>query len=478
MAAMNQPAPEMDTSLGDRFPRTQQQMSELRAAGATAAKRMLAFIDASPTPFHAVEKIAAQLREDGFQQLSERDAWGLMPGYRRFVIRDGSTIIAFVVGKRSPAEAGFRIIGAHTDSPNLRVKPQPAVTRKGYLQLGVEVYGGALLSTWLDRDLSIAGRLMVQSDGQLATRLVDLRRPVARVSNVAIHLNRKVNQDGLVLNKQRHMVPIIGLGDDDFDIMAELAGSLGLGSGEIVGSDLSLYDTQKGSLGGLKEEFVFSPRLDNLASCHAATEAICGTPDNLESTAVIALYDHEECGSRSAVGAASNVLRDVLDRIAIAYPGEQAQAFSRAMASSLLVSADMAHAIHPNYADKHDSKHAPQLNRGLVIKSNSNQAYTSNSVTGARFAKLCAEAGFEAQHFVSRSDLPCGSTIGPITAAKLGVQSVDVGAPMLSMHSCREVAGSLDVHLMLQTFNKCLAGDAQQRPEPVPPAPVSTKVVT
>lgn len=442
----------MCTDLGERYPRSQEEMTKLKAEGVAAAKRMLGFIDASPTPFHAAANIASQLREDGFEELDEREAWTLAPGDRRYMIREGSTVIAFVVGSRAPADAGYRIIGAHTDSPNLRIKPHGERVKKGYLQLGVEVYGGVLLATWLDRDLSIAGRVLHRDkNGELAAQLVDLRRPVARVSNLAIHLNRKVNSDGMLLNKQKHMVPMIGLGKS-VDLRGELAEQLGVTEEAIVSYDLGLYDTQKGSLGGLDDEYVFSARLDNLASSYAAVEALCGTADGLAATAVIALYDHEECGSQSAVGAAGTALRDVLMRIAIAYPEGQVQAFPRAIANSLLISADMAHAIHPNYDDKHDGEHQPMLNRGMVIKTNVNQRYATNAATAAAFEAMCREVGYEVQHYVNRSDLPCGSTIGPITAAELGIRTVDVGAAMLSMHSCREMAGTLDVHLSIQTM--------------------------
>jgi aspartyl aminopeptidase len=445
---------EKNTTLGARFPRDESQMKQLRSNGVAAAKRMLGFIDASPTPYHAAANVARQLHEDGFEELLETDAWTLKPGDRRYVVREAGSLIAFVVGRKPPAEEGFRIIGAHTDSPNLRVKPNPTVSKRGYVQVGVEIYGGVLLSTWLDRDLSIAGRVSYRSKGGLSSALVDLKRPIGRVSNLAIHLNRKVNSDGLVLNKQRHMVPHIGLEGGELDLQQELAAQLAVPADDILGYDLCFYDTQKGTIGGLNDEFVYSARLDNLASCHAATEALCGIPDELGPTAVIALYDHEEVGSRSAVGAASTVLRDTLTRISLAYPEGQVQAFPRAIAASVLVSADMAHAVHPNYADKHEAEHAPQLNRGMVIKRNVNQAYATSGETAALFETLCNEAGFEPQHFVTRSDMPCGSTIGPITAARLGVKTVDVGAPQLSMHSCRELCGTLDVHLMVQTFQQ------------------------
>ena len=448
---------DLDKSLGDAFGKTAEQIQRLKGERVAAAKRMIRFIDASPTPYHAVSKVAAQLQEDGFSQLKEEDAWTIEPGARRYVIRGDSTIVAFQVGTKSPAAAGYRILGAHTDSPALRVKPKPEVTSAGHLQLGVEVYGGVLLSTWLDRDLSIAGRVMVQRAGGIAGELVDLRGPVARISNLAIHLDRKVNGDGLKLNEQKHLLPTIALNSNDtsaIDIKAVLAEELGVAASTILGHDLVLYDTQKGSLGGLNDELVMSARLDNLASCFAATEALCGASDSVPQTAMMVLYDHEECGSRSAVGAAGNFLRDVALRISVAYPDGQVQASSRAMARSLLVSADMAHAVHPSYADKHDAQHAPRLNRGLVIKHNANQSYATSGATAAEFAALCREIGFAPQEFVVRSDLPCGSTIGPIASANLGIRAVDVGAPMLSMHSCREVAGTLDVHLALATYQQ------------------------
>jgi aspartyl aminopeptidase len=448
---------ELDKSLGEPFARTSEQMQKLRSDGVAAAKRMIGFIDASPTPYHAVANVAAQLEEDGFVALREEDAWTIEPGARRYVVRGESTIIAFQVGTKSPAEAGYRIIGAHTDSPTLRVKPRPEISSVGHHQLGVEVYGGVLLSTWLDRDLSIAGRVHLLRNGNVVSQLVDLRQPVARISNLAIHLDRKVNTDGLKLNEQKHLAPTIALSSPDcdaIDIKSVLGDELRIAKDSILGHDMVLYDTQKGSLGGLHDELVYSARLDNLASCFAATEALCGAPDAVDATAVMVLYDHEECGSRSAIGAGSNFLRDVLMRIAVAYPDGQVQAISRAMARSLLVSADMAHAVHPNHSDKHDAQHAPRINRGLVLKYNANQSYTTSGATAAQFGALCREVGFVPQEFVVRSDLPCGSTIGPIASANLGMKAVDVGAPMLSMHSCREVAGTLDVHLAQATYQQ------------------------
>jgi aspartyl aminopeptidase len=431
-------------------------MARLRRQGEAAARDLCAFLDRSPTPFHAAREAASRLEAAGFRAISEADAWTLAPGDRAYVVRGGSTLVAFVAGTESPATGGFRMIGAHTDSPNLRVKPNADLSRSGYQQIGVEVYGGVLLSTWLDRDLSLAGRVLLRGAQGVEARLCDLSRPVARVPNLAIHLNRGVNRDGLVLNEQKHLVPVVGLGKEAA-LRAALARALAVAEDQILGYDLALYDTEKATIGGLDGEFVFSARLDNLASCHAATTALAAAAASPSpATRLIALYDHEECGSRSAVGAAGSVLRDTVTRIVEAHADRQPQALARAMARSLLVSADMAHGIHPNYPDQHEPHHAPQVNRGLVIKSNVNQSYATDGLTAARFELSCEEAGFSPQRFVVRSDLPCGSTIGPITAAALGVATVDVGAPMLSMHSCREMCGTLDVHLAIAAFERAL----------------------
>jgi aspartyl aminopeptidase len=445
------------TDLGERFPRSREEMSLLRARGAEAARDLCAFLDRSPTPFHAVREVVARLEAVGFRELSERDAWSIAPGDRRYVIRGGGTIIAFVAGGESPATGGFRMIGAHTDSPNLRVKPNADASVRGFQQVGVEVYGGVLHSTWLDRDLSIAGRVLVRGKDGLEARLVDLVRPVARVPNLAIHLNRGVNTDGLVINAQKHLSPVLGIGKETA-LRAALARALEIAADSIVGHDLSLYDTEKAAIAGLEGEFVFSARLDNLGSCHAAAAALAAVTAPSAATRLIALYDHEECGSKSAVGAAGSVLRDTVARILDAHQDRQPQALGRAMARSWLVSADMAHGVHPNYPDQHEPQHAPMINRGMVIKSNANQSYATDGASAAAFELWCNEAGFSPQKFVVRSDLPCGSTIGPITAAELGVSTVDVGAPMLSMHSCREMCGTLDVHLAIEAFKAALGG--------------------
>lgn len=440
------------TDLGERFPKSREEMDALRASGVREAKDLGELIDRSPTPFHAAAEVASRLKAAGFQELSEREPWVVAPGDRRFFVRGGSTIVAFVAGSEPPAKAGFKVIGAHTDSPGFRLKPLPDVNSRGYQQLGVEVYGGVLFTTWLDRDLSIAGRVLFDRGGSIEARLVDLVRPVARIPNLAIHLNRQVNTEGLVLNAQKHLVPLVGLGKEAV-LKSVIARELGEKAEALAGFDLCLYDTAKASVGGLENEFIFTARLDNLGSSHAAMRALIKAADTATpATRVIVLYDHEECGSRSFVGAGGPVLRDTLERLVDALPDGKGQGLARAVAGSFLISADMAHAVHPNYADQHEPLHAPQLNRGLVIKSNSNQSYATDGASGAVFEALCRKVGYSPQRFVTRSDLPCGSTIGPITAAKLGIPTVDVGAPMLSMHSCREMAGTLDVHLAIETY--------------------------
>ncbi len=420
-----------------------------------SAEDLCGFIDRSPTPHHAVLEVVRRLEEAGFTGLPEREAWTLAPGDKRWVVRGGTTVLAFVVGTEPPSAKGFRMIGAHTDSPNLRVKPRPDVSKVGYRQVGVEIYGGVLLSTWLDRDLSLAGRVSLARGKRVESKLLRFARPIARVPNVAIHLNRNVNTEGLVLNTQKHMAPVIGLGEAD--LRAEIAKELGEDEKDVAGLDLMFFDTAPSTLGGAAREFVYAPRLDNLASCHAATEALVeASRAPSPATRLIVLYDHEECGSRSAVGAQGTVLKDTLARIVEAYPAKEAQAFERAMRSSFLVSADMAHAVHPNYEGQHEPEHQPRFGGGLVVKTNANQSYATNGETAARFVAACREAGYAPQEFVVRTDLPCGSTIGSITAALLGVDTVDVGAPMLSMHSCREMAGTRDVSMAIAAYASAL----------------------
>jgi aspartyl aminopeptidase len=418
---------------------------------------LIAYIDRSPTPYHAVAETRARLVAAGYEPLNEDAVWELAAGDRRFVVRNDGSLVAFEVGSTSPADAGFRIVGAHTDSPNLRLKPLADVRAHGYQQLAVEPYGGLLLHTWLDRDLSLAGRVTLRGENGLESVLVDFERPLLRVPSLAIHLFRELREEGLKLNLQTHSLPLLGLGDaPQFQelLLTQLQAQGVGGAPQVLAFDLMTYDTQPSAVSGSRDEFLHAPRLDNLASCHAGLSALLGahTDEIPAFTRVLALYDHEEVGSRSAAGAAGPVLEHALSRILSACASGGGQELERALAQSTLVSADMAHAVHPNYADRHEPGHRPLIGGGPVIKTNANQAYATDAATSGMFAALCEEAGVTPQYFVSRSDLGCGSTIGPITAARLGVRTVDVGNPMLSMHSCREMAGTADVAPMIDVL--------------------------
>ena len=413
------------------------------------AQDLLDYLDASPTPFHAVAQAVERLELHGYRPLDESQPWSTAPEDKLYVVRGGGSLAAFHVGSVPPSTAGFRLIGAHTDSPNLRVKPNPELKNVGYGQLGVEPYGGVLLHTWLDRDLSLAGRVLL-ADG--SAHLVDFRRALLRVPSLAIHLNRNVNTEGLKLNAQKHMAPIVGLSDlSETDLRRLVAAELdGAEARDIVAWDLMAYDVQPAALSGPGHEFIHAARIDNLASCHAAVTALIASQKDAEVTRGIVLYDHEEVGSRSAQGAASDFLRSSLQRLS----GDSAEDYHRAVAQSFLISADMAHAVHPNYADAHEPEHQPLLGAGPVVKINVNQAYATDGESWASFERWAREAGVDTQRFVVRSDLGCGSTIGPITAAELGIRTVDAGNPMLSMHSCREVAATADVPKMIDVM-KC-----------------------
>jgi aspartyl aminopeptidase len=425
------------------------------------ARSLLGFIQAAPSPHHAVQHAASRLLGAGFSPLDEAESWQLRPGARHFVCRGGTSLAAFVVGQEPAQHSGFRLIGAHTDSPNLRLRPRPEQDQSGYRQLGVEVYGGVLWSTWLDRDLSIAGRVVLDAGG--GSRLVDFGRPLLRIPNVAIHLNRTVNVEGLILNPQRHLTPILGLSSKTAPSVRELlAAELGR-TGEaakperILSWDLSLYDCQPGVLSGPNQEFVQAARLDNLASCHAAIEALRDAPAEHPATRAAVLFDHEEVGSVSGQGADSSFLPQLLQRICLTTPDAAPDSFARACVRSFLISADMAHAVHPNYPEKHESQHMPLLGGGPVLKTNVNQSYATDAESAARFSELCRAAETPLQHFVSRADQACGSTIGPITAAQLGIRTVDVGSPLLSMHSIREMASAADVDAFLRVCRQFFA---------------------
>ncbi len=423
---------------------------------------LLRFIDESPTPFHAVNELSQMLEDAGFECIREEDAWALKAGGRYYLTRNDSSLIAFSMGTKPVEQTGFNIIGAHTDSPNLRLKPNPVYENAGYVQLGVEVYGGALLGTWTDRDLGLAGRLIVSSKrGGTDSKRIKIDRPILRIPQLAIHLNRNVNEKGLQLNAQQHLPPVFRLVENgkkvDQAFREFIAKETGVKPAEIIGMDLMLHDTQPSAIGGIEDEFVFAPRLDNLASCHAATLALIEAPKRSSATRVLVFYDNEEVGSETAQGGASPFLKDTLERMTF-NADDPREACMRAVARSLFISADMAHAVHPNYAEMHDTRHWPKLNAGPVIKTNAGQRYATDGETGAQFARLCQKAGVPVQQFAMRSDLRCGSTIGPITAANLGIRTVDIGNPMLSMHSIREMAGTKDHPALIRVFNEFFKG--------------------
>ena len=421
------------------------------------ADALLKFIDAAPSPLHAAAKVAGQLRAAGYRRLDEGGEWRLQPGDKVFCRRGGSLI---AMDYARPAEAcGLRMVAAHTDSPGLTLKPNAAVTREGYAQLAAEVYGGALLNPWFDRGLGIAGRVIFQTAaGAVARRLINIARPVAVIPSLAIHLDRAANTNRTI-NKQNDLPAVLGLAGensiattDDLHnfLIAELHRQYAdedLRATEILAHDLWLYDVQPGARAGVNGEFIHSARLDNLLSCYAGTAALLAA--KAATNKVLILTDYEEVGSVSAGGAAGAWAHSVVAR----FCGGPA-AMARAMHRSMLISADNAHGVHPNYAAMHEPAHKPRLNAGVVIKINGNQRYATDAETAAVFKQICARRGLPVQYFVTRSDLACGSTIGPIVAANLGVRAIDVGAPQLAMHSVRELAGAYDVPVLADALGE------------------------
>ncbi|MCW2522310.1 MAG: aminopeptidase, partial [Frankiales bacterium] len=405
-----------------------------------AVASLAAFITASPSSYHAVAEAARRLSEAGFSPLDERQAWPDGPG-RRFVVRDGA-VIAWVQPVAATATTPFRIIGAHTDSPSFKLKPNPDTGRHGWQQAGVEVYGAPLFNSWLDRDLEFAGRLVTR-DG--ASHLIRTG-PVLRFPQLAVHLDRAVNSEGLKLDPQRHLHPVVGLDSGD-GILAALAAPAGLDPAEVIGHDIVVADTAAPAVIGLRGELLAAGRMDNLTSVDAGLSAIIDAAAELaaaedagQSIAVFAAFDHEEVGSATTSGASGPFLADVLSRIGAGLDASESERF-RAFAGSWCLSADAGHAVHPNYADRHDPANHPLPNGGPLLKLNANQRYASDGLGTAEWARACEQAGVPFQPFVSNNALPCGSTIGPLTATRLGIRTIDVGLPVLSMHSARELCG-------------------------------------
>ncbi|CAL5202830.1 unnamed protein product [Lathyrus oleraceus] len=456
---------------------------------------LINFLNASPTAFHAVDEAKKQLQAAGYQQISEKEVWELKAGHKYFFTRNHSTIVAFAVGKRYVAGNGFHIVGAHTDSPSLKLKPVSKVVKGGILEVGVQTYGGGLWHTWFDRDLTVAGRVILKRENagsvSYSHRLVRIEEPIMRVPTLAIHLDRGVN-DGFKVNTQTHLLPILATslkaevnkvssengsvesgkqndGKKENDktgssntkhhpiLLQLLASKLECEPDDICDFELQACDTQPSLIAGAAKEFVFSGRLDNLCMSFCSLKALIdatSSDSNLEEEPgirMVALFDHEECGSNSAQGAGSPVVLDALSRITYSF-SPNSKLLEKAVQKSFLVSADMAHALHPNYMDRHEENHQPKLHGGLVIKQNANQRYATNAVTSFIFREIASKHNLPVQDFVVRNDMACGSTIGPILASGIGIRTVDVGAPQLSMHSIREMCAVDDVKYSYEHF--------------------------
>ncbi|WP_309066713.1 M18 family aminopeptidase [Microbacterium sp.] len=414
------------------------------------------FVAASPSSYHAAEEVARRLEHAGFTRLDETAAWPQQPGGRFVVLRDGAAI-AWAVPTDAVPTTPVHVLGAHTDSPGFKLKPRPTTGAKGWLQAAVEVYGGPLLNSWLDRELRLAGRLAL-ADGRVVLAATG---PLLRLPQLAIHLDRGVN-DGLALDKQTGTQPVWGLGDpESADLLAELAAEAAVDPAEIRGFDVVVADAARGAVFGKDGAFFASGRLDDLASVHAGVGALIeATTRRGAGGAVIpmlAAFDHEELGSESRSGAAGPFLEDVLERV---YDGLGADASDRrrAYASSWCLSSDVGHSVHPNYVHRHDPVVQPVLGSGPILKINANQRYATDAVGAAAWAGWCEAAGVSSQEFVSNNTVPCGSTIGPLTATRLGIRTVDVGIPILSMHSARELAGVSDLYDLSRVARTFFAG--------------------
>ncbi|MEV8288155.1 M18 family aminopeptidase [Streptomyces niveus] len=418
---------------------------------------LMTFLAASPTPYHAVANAAERLEKAGFRQVQETDAWEGTTG-GKYVLRGGA-LIAWYVPEGAEPHTPFRIVGAHTDSPNLRVKPLPDTGAYGWRQVAVEVYGGPLLNTWLDRDLGLAGRLSLR-DG--THRLVHVDRPLLRVPQLAVHLDRGVNTDGLKLNPQRHMQPIWGLGEaEEGDLIRFVAEEAGVEASDVTGWDLMPHSVEPPAYLGRDRELVAGPRMDNLLSVHAGTAALAAVAVAADSGSalpyipVLAAFDHEESGSQSDTGADGPLLGTVMERSVLARGGSYEDR-ARALAGTVCLSSDTGHAVHPNYAERHDPTHHPRVNGGPILKVNVNMRYSTDGGGRAVFAAACERAGVPWQSFVSNNSMPCGTTIGPITAARHGIKTVDIGAAIVSMHSARELCGADDPFLLANALTAFL----------------------
>ena len=410
---------------------------------------IISFVEASPTSYHAAAELAQRLEQTGFHRLDETEAWSSVEG-RHYVVRDGA-VIAWITPAKVTPRLGVRIVGSHTDSPSFKLKPNATVTNQGWQQVGMEVYGGGLLNSWLDRDLGLSGRLVTR-DGQ--AHLVRTG-PILRISQLAPHLDRTVNDD-LKLDRQRHLMPILSVGRPDLDVEDLLCEAAEIKREELAFHDVFAYLTQSPAIIGPYGEFLASQRMDNLSSVHSSVAAFVDVKPT-EDIAVMACFDHEEVGSATRSGACGPFLEDILVRIAEGM-GITGASYRAMIARSSCVSSDAGHGVHPNYVEKFDPANHPLLNEGSLLKINANQRYATDGVGGALWQRACTAAGVPTQDFVSNNSVPCGSTIGPLTATRLGMLTVDVGVPLMSMHSTRELAGTADLAYLSKALGAYWAG--------------------
>ncbi|MCB5267783.1 MAG: M18 family aminopeptidase [Candidatus Cloacimonetes bacterium] len=406
----------------------------------------LSFLDSANSRFTASEQITQRLSAAGYTELVEGDSFQLKKGGKYYIRRMDTAVVAFVIGSKSPAESGFKIAASHIDSPSLKLKTQSYKCDRGVSRMGVEVYGGPIVHTWLDRELSVSGRVIVRTAKGSESRIVDLKKPIAIIPNAAIHMNREINK-GFEYNKQTHLQAILSVNPkDENPLYTIIAKALKIKASDIVADELYLYDVQKASIIGTDEDMIACGRLDNLAMTHAILQGFldAGKPKH---TSVAVFFDHEEIGSQTPQGAFSSLLAELLERICLAANCSR-EDFYRSIHQSYLISADMAHAFHPSYAEKYDPDYSPTMNKGPVIKLNANHRYASSAATCIPFMELCDKAKVACQQFLVRSDMPCGSTVGPVLAANLGLSTIDIGNPMWAMHSVRETSGVED-HLNL-----------------------------